>query len=391
MRRNRTSIMLAPVLLALLAAPAAAQDSAVSSGVGPSLQHMGPIAFGPDAVLFAADAEAVQVYALDLAAQVGGGAPGASSIQAIDEQIAATLGTRADNLLITDLAVHPATRNVFISVMRGTGAGARPVLLRVDGAGDMTVVSLDQVPYSSVELPDPPGEQTDMLLKNGNGIPIPNYPSNQATEYPLNLFGVQTITDLAYTDGRLYVAGLSSEEFASKLRSIAYPFTGVDNGTSVEVWHAPHDQFETRSPVYTFVPYEIDGEPHLVASYLCTPLVKFPVASLQPGADVRGVTIAEFGSGNRPLDMIVYQKDGQDYILMSNNRHGVMKVPTRDFGTAEPLTGIVPDGGTAGVEFERIPAMVGVEQLDLLDDEHAIVLARASEQSPLNLETVALP
>ena len=71
------------------------------------------------------------------------------------------------------------------------------------------------------------------------------------------------------------MAGLSSEEFASKLRSIAYPFTGVDNGTSVEVWHAPHDQFETRSPVYTFVPYEIDGEPHLVASYLCTPLVKF--------------------------------------------------------------------------------------------------------------------
>ena len=139
------------------------------------------------------------------------------------------------------------------------------------------------------------------------------------------------------------------------------------------------------------MPYEIDGEPHLVASYLCTPLVKFPVASLQPGADVRGVTIAEFGSGNRPLDMIVYRKDGQDYILMSNNRHGVMKVPTRDFGTAEPLTGIVPDGGTAGVEFEPIPAMVGVEQLDLLDDEHAIVLARASEQSPLNLETVALP
>ncbi|MYI75247.1 MAG: hypothetical protein F4057_07985, partial [Acidobacteria bacterium] len=265
--RRLTMISLAPVLLALLAAPAAAQESAVSSGVGPSLQHMGPIAFGPDAVLFAADAEAVQVYALDLAAQVGGGAPGASSIEAIDEQIAATLGTRADNLLITDLAVHPSTRNVFISVMRGTGAGARPVLLRVDGAGDMTVVSLDQVPYSSVELPDPPGEQTDMLLKNGNGIPIPNYPSNQATEYPLNLFGVQTITDLAYTDGRLYVAGLSSEEFASKLRSIAYPFTGVDRGTSVEVWHAPHDQFETRSPVYTFVPYEIDGEPHLVASY----------------------------------------------------------------------------------------------------------------------------
>ena len=391
MRCNRATSVFASMLAMFLAAPAAAQDAAVASGVGPSMQHMGPISFGPDAVLFAADAEAVQVYALDLAAQVGGAAPGATSITAIDEQIAATLGTSADNLLVTDMAVHPGTRNVFISVMRGRGAGAQPVLLRVDGAGDMTVVSLDQVPYSRVRLPDPPGEQTGMLLKGGNEVPIPNYPSNQATEYPLNLFGVQTITDLAYADGRLYVAGLSSEEFASKLRSIAYPFTAVDEGTSVEIWHAPHDQFETRSPIYTFVPYEIDGEPHLIASYLCTPLVKFPVSSLKPGADVRGVTIAEFGSGNRPLDMIVYQKNGRDYLLMSNNRHGVMKVPTQDFGSADPLTGIVPDGSTAGVPFEKVPAMAGVEQLDLLDDGHAIVLARATDESPLNLQTVALP
>ena len=92
------------------------------------------------------------------------------------------------------------------------------------------------------------------------------------------------------------------------------------------------------------------------------------MSSLRPGADVRGVTIAEFGSGNRPLDMIVYQKNGRDYLLMSNNRHGVMKVPTQDFGSADALTGIVPDGGTAGVPFEKVPAMAGVEQLDLLDD-----------------------
>ena len=34
--------------------------------------------------------------------------------------------------------------------------------------------------------------------------------------------------------------------------------------------------------------------------------------------------------------------------------------------------------------------MTGVEQLDLLDDGHALVLAR-SDQSVLNLEAVALP
>ena len=60
---------------------------------------------------------------------------------------------------------------------------------------------------------------------------------------------------MAFIDGRLYVAGLSNEEFASKLRSMPYPFASVDHGTSVEIFHGTHGQFETRSPVYTFVPY----------------------------------------------------------------------------------------------------------------------------------------
>jgi hypothetical protein len=39
-----------------------------------------------------------------------------------------------------------------------------------------------------------------------------------------------SITDMSFVDGKLVVAGLSNEEFASKLRTIAYPFTTVDPG-----------------------------------------------------------------------------------------------------------------------------------------------------------------
>ena len=389
----RSSLVRVACVLMLVAATAGTptgQTSSVTSGIGPTPQHLGPLTFGPDAVLFAADAQEVFIYALDLSQQVAGGVPGTRNVPALDEGIAALLGTDASNLIITDLAVHPRTRNAFISVMRGQGAGATPVLLRVDGAGELTVVPLDRVPYSRVKLPNPPDETTALVLQGGREIPVPNYPSNQETEGMLSSFSVQTITDMAYTDGRLYVSGLSNEEFASKLRSIAYPFKDVDAGTSAEIWHAAHNQFETRSPVYTFVPYDIDDEPHLIASYLCTPLVKFPVSSLAPGADVRGVTIAELGNGNRPLDMVVYQKDGQDFLLMSNNRLGVMKIPTDGFGDAPAITEAVPDGGTAGVAHEQIPGMTGVEQLDLLDERHVIVLAR-SEQGSLNLEAVPLP
>ena len=39
---------------------------------------------------------------------------------------------------------------------------------------------------------------------------------------------VDTVTDMALVDGRLWVAGLSNEEFSSKLRAIPYPFTKVE-------------------------------------------------------------------------------------------------------------------------------------------------------------------
>ena len=71
----------------------------------------------------------------------------------------------------------------------------------------------------------------------------------------------------------------------------------------------------------------MQSEPHLLAAYTCTPLVKFPIAQLKPNEKVRGTTIAELGSGNRPLDMIVYEKDGEDFVLLSNSRRGMMKIP----------------------------------------------------------------
>ncbi len=86
---------------------------------------------------------------------------------------------------------------------------------------------------------------------------------------------------MAFVDGRLIVAGLSNEEFASKLRSVPYPFSTVEAGTSVEIYHGNHGALETRSPIFAFAPYRIGSTPHLIAGYLCTPLVKFPVAALQ--------------------------------------------------------------------------------------------------------------
>ena len=116
--------------------------------------------------------------------------------------------------------------------------------------------------------------------------------------------------------------------------------------------------------------------------------MKIPVSELKPGAHVKGTTIAELGNRNRPLDMIVYQKDGKDYLLLANNSRGVMKIPTEGADATEAITSRVE--GTKGLAYETIQGMKGVMQLDKLDSGHALVLVRGDSGS-LNLETVDLP
>lgn len=364
----RTGLILAAAV-SLSVSPAAERAVVnATSGVGPAFKTIGPLAFGPDGLLFAADAQAASIFALDLGALAQGGVAGAKAIPGIDRQIAALVGTDVREITVTDLAVHPKTRNAYLSVMRGQGTNAAPVLMRVDGAGKIEVMGFATIKFSKVDLPNPPVANEENPTRNPR---------------------TSSITDMAFVDGRLYVAGLSNEEFSSKLRSLAYPFTTVDGGTSVEIYHGNHGQFETRSPVYTFVPYRVNGEMNLIAGYLCTPLVKFPVGNLKPGAKVLGTTIAELGNRNRPLDMVLYKKGGKEFLLMSNNSRGVMKIPTDGFASAEKITTRVASE-TGGVPFETVTSMKGVEQLDLLDDARTIVLTRA-EAGALNLDIVALP
>ena len=385
MSTARIGLLLVVVASLAAAGALAASSSDATTGVTPEFKHIGKLAFGPEGVIFAADGQEVTITALQLGERMAGGVPGTQDVPAIDGKIAGLLGIDAENLLITDMVVDPNTRNTYISVMRGMGADAAPVLLRVDGAGEIEVISFDEVEYTRIGVPNPPPDATPLVLADGRSIPVPNYPD--AVD-PAGLMGVQTITHMAFIDGNLFVAGLSNEEFASKMRVIPYPFRTANEGTSVEIYHGSHGQLETFSPVFTFVPYEIDGEPSIVASYLCTPLVKFPVSALQPGGKIQGTTIAEFGNRNRPIDMIVYEKDGQDYILLSNNQRGVMKVPTEPFAEAAPITDYVPD--TGGVPFETIESMAGVRQLDLLDASHAMLLLE-NPGGGFDLEAAALP
>ena len=124
----RTKILTTLGVLALAGAASywtAAGVTVSAADVGPQMSSIGPLTFGPDGVLFAADTQAATIYALELGGKANGGAPGTKAVDAIDQKIAGLLGTDAKEITVTDLAVHPTTRNAYIAVMRGQGTDAQ--------------------------------------------------------------------------------------------------------------------------------------------------------------------------------------------------------------------------------------------------------------------------
>jgi hypothetical protein len=334
----------------------------------PEFKSIGQLAFGPDGILFAADSKSAAIIAIDTRdTKPASGTP--MKVEGINQKIAALLGTTADQILINDLAVNPISHNAYLSVSRGRGPGAVPALVRVDGSGNLETVSLSKVKYSRAELSDAP---IDKIVGEGNRQSNPR---------------MESITDVAYLDDKVLVAGLSNEEFSSTLRTIPFPFAEVKNGAQVEIYHGSHGRYETRAPIRTFVPFNVGNEPQLIAAYTCTPLVQMPLKDLKPGAKVKGKTVAELGNMNRPLDMIAYQKDGKDYLLLANSARGVMKVSTDKIEQAESITEHVND--KKGLSYETVKDVAGVEQLAAYDANNALIVRKAGDAE--NLEALPLP
>jgi hypothetical protein len=354
--------------ICLSAAMAAAAEPTASLKQGkPDLKSAGPLTFGPEGILFVGDTKGAALFAIDTGDRAQTAEKRPVQLKDVAGKVAAMLGTDSKQVQINDLAVNPRSGNVYLSVSRGRGPDAIPVIVRINANGTPEELALDNVRFARAEIPNAPApgvRQRGQELRN------------------------ESITDLAYVDGRVFLAGLSNEEFSSRLIAIPFPFSseGVD-GASVEIYHGSHGQIETKSPIRTFVTYRIENEPYMLAAYTCTPLVKVPVADLKAGAHVKGTTIAELGNGNRPLDMIVYRKDGKDFILLANNKRGMMKIPTEGAGSAPGITRRVAD--RQGLGYETIAALKGVVQLDQLDDRHAVILA--DRNGTMDLETIDLP
>ena len=395
-RARRSLTLLLALAAPLASSPLCADDEStdatpVAWQKGPlEIRSAGPLAFGPEGILFASDPRAAAVFAVR-SSEKASKTEERFAIGKLDERVAGLLGTAADRIRFVDLAIHPVSGAAYLSVARGRGPEAGAAIVRVDPAGKMRVFSKEPHQYQRVELPNPPAPGAVDRRRR-----------------PLRM---ESITDLGYVDGKLVVAGLSNEEFASTLRAIPYPFSKpvgsqAVGGTSVEIFHGAHGEYETHAPVRTFVPLDSEGLTQLYAAYTCTPLVAIPVEDLEPGAKIRGKTVAELGNRNRPLDMIAYEKGGDQFLLIANSARGVMKMPAAQLAKATSITERVGRGKTAGAVYETLSGesekkgdkaagqgarpWEGILQLDRQGDQFAVVVRKDSE-GQLFLESHPLP
>jgi hypothetical protein len=336
-------------------------DSAGMIVGAPAVKSLGHMAFGPGNVLFIGDNAGAQILAVEIDDATRG--TGAIMLEGLDAKVAQVLGVAPADVQINDLAVHPTSKNVYLTVTRGSGASAAPVLLRVTRNAERPIeeVPLTNVKFSTAAITNAPAD-------------APGARRNPRTS---------TITDLAYADGQVWVAGLSNEEFASSFRRFSYPFGKAMETTTLEIYHVSHRASETRSPVTSFTIQEIDGKKFVVAGYTCTPIVAFDVASLVPGRHVVGRTVAELGAGNTPTDLVPFKKDGKDVIMVVNNRRPLMRIDASDVAVGAALT--VPE--VAGIARETLAQPSGITQMAELDANHVVVVQRGA--NGLDLKSIA--
>ncbi|HTE31753.1 MAG TPA: hypothetical protein VK666_15335 [Chryseolinea sp.] len=331
-----------------------------------ALKSLTSITFNKDGVLFLADPLGSRLYAIETKATTDA-VPEKVSISSIDVKVAALLGVQPKDVKIQDMAVHPLTKEIYLSVTRNVEP-VQSVIVKVDHQGKLVPVSLADVSYYETTLTDVPAP----------GAKLPKEWMTLAL----------AVTDMAFVDGELFVSGLSGEQFTSKLRRFAYPFANKSEAVQLEIFHTSHDRYESTSPIETFLPFTVNGQPHILAGYGCSPVAKFSMKDIRSNKQLRGITLAELGGGNRPLDMIAYKKEGKDFVLIANSDRTLMRMSSADLDKGMPLTTVVPGAYVdAGVNYLSI-AEVGIMQLDDYDDKSFLVIKRDIGNGSLNMTSM---
>jgi len=351
---------------------------AAAVGMGSGAAAAGPIrsvaamTFADNDTLIVADWRGGELHALKLRPAADAKST-PFNLKDVAPAIARALHARADRLRFEDMAFRPGSALTYIalSVERASGLPV-PALVAIDAGGQVQALDLAKAVHTSIEIKNRPTAEARFW----NEMPAAAY----------------TVTDLLFHEGKVYVAGLSNASFASTLRVYDFPFTGASTTSSVEMYHAVHDQVETRAPIRKMAIATLNGEPSLIAAYTCTPLVTIPLKDLKDGAHVVGKTVAELGWGSAPVGMVSFDAGQGPMVLLTNSHKSadLMTVAAIAAGTAQPgLHAPIewPAAPYLGVKAIPVP-LAGVAKLSTQDQTFLVALRRDEASGAMQLVSI---
>jgi hypothetical protein len=367
-------LMLLTIAPGLSAAPVAASALIESPQTGGlQLKSLSSISFGPEGLLLVAEPGTASVLAI----QTGDVGPAKARLEKpvadIGAVIADGLGAKKEDITIKDLAVNQASGRVYLAVQRRPDNAV--MIMTVDAAGKVAPLNLDPLPWVRVTLP------------GGTASKVTN------------------ITDVAFDKDRVFATGTCNEEFASRIFTIPVPIKHGATASvfSAETYHVAHRKWETKAPIQSFVPYSSKEGTYVVGAFACTPVAKFMVDDLESGAQVKGMSMVELGSGNRPLDLFSYEdKSGKEWLVVHTQRFKQNAFgPSKMWGARISMDYLNaaetnekaarrdekeakgPDG------IEIVDALFGAVQVDKLSNTEVVVLR--DNAGTLSLEVATLP
>ena len=354
------------------------------------MKFAGALTFSDDGVLFVGDNHNGTIYAFEIPAEQQGGQTVPRSIRNVDVKIAEILGVRVGALEINDLAVHPISNEIYISVTRIESFASQPAIVKISVDHDISLLDTSSLAFQKQDLTEfPDGHVTFQVGGAGGDGPLQRDLAKGAVAVRS-----LAIMDLEYHEGELFVAGVAYDNFQSSLRRMPYPFDGTQGVAAVEMYHITHDQYESRAPIRAMSVQEVDSRPQLVAAYTCSPLVLVPLDDIVDGAKVSASTIMDMGNG-QPLDMVPFHLGGQAMLFVTNNSRSPQVIPVEGLSGAKAVTHedfergpkldlhpVMPFGPIGkAVMFEGVPLHVA-----LLNDGFFVSLTRDAYTGDLNLD-----
>ena len=138
------------------------------------LKFAGALEFTEDGTLFVGDNYNGAVYAFKVPAESSTTKTSPNSIANIDTKIAELLGVGVGAIEINDMAVHPVSQDIYISITRIGNFASQPAIVKVSQDQQISLLDMSSLAFQKQELTEfPDADATFGVRGAGPNPPLP--------------------------------------------------------------------------------------------------------------------------------------------------------------------------------------------------------------------------